>query len=102
MTDTAKMLDSTLEHSFILKFHRLEESNCVREWYVNFKQAYQFDSLISGGYISVSYDKGKTWKNVVYDYYLFDDSTGSVVSMYWLYDSTNHLQNGQPALIGTA
>ena len=101
MTDTSKMLDSTLEHSFILKFHRWDESNAVAEWYVQFKQEYQFDSLVSGGYISVSYDKGSNWRNVVYDDYLYDDSTGSMALLARLYDSTNILNNGQPALTGT-
>jgi len=101
MTDTSHMLDSALEHSFILKFHRLEESNAVRGWSINFKQIYQFDSLISGGYISVSYDKGASWKNVVYDDFLYDDSTGTMALMARLYDSTTIINNGQPALTGS-
>jgi hypothetical protein len=101
MTDTSQMLDSTLEHSFILKFHRLNESNAVSEWNMDFYQTYQFDSLVSGGYISVTYDKGASWKNLVYDDYLYDDSTGSNADLYRLYDSTNYLQNGQPAITGT-
>ncbi len=101
MTDTSHMLDSALEHSFILKFHRLEESNAVREWIVDFKHIYQFDSLVSGGYISVSYDKGASWKNVVYDDYLYDDSTGCMALMGRLYDSTTIINNGQPALTGS-
>jgi hypothetical protein len=101
MTDTSHMLDSALEHSFILKFHRLTESNAVSEWYVNFKHIYQFDSLVSGGYISISYDKGASWKNVVYDDYLYDDSTGTMALMARLYDSTTIINNGQPALTGS-
>ena len=96
MTDTSHMLDSALEHSFILKFHRLEESNAVREWWVQFMQNYEFDSLVSGGYISVSYDKGVSWKNVVYD-----DSTGSMAMLNLLYDSTSAKINAQPILTGS-
>ena len=101
MTDTSKMLDSTIEHSFIIKFHRMEECNCVWDWHVNFRHIYQFDSLVSGGYISVSYDKGVSWKNVVYDDYLYDDSTGCMALMARLYDSTTIINNGQPALTGS-
>jgi hypothetical protein len=100
MTDTLNMLDSALEHSFILKFNRLEESNSVREWWVQFMNNYDFNSL-SGGYISVSYDKGDNWINVIYDDYLFDDTTGSIAMLNLLYDSTSAQLNSQLVLTGS-
>jgi hypothetical protein len=100
MTDTTKLIDSTLEHSFILKFTRLPESNAVLEWFIQFKHVYQFDSLVSGGFISVSYDKGLHWTNVVNDDYLYSDSTGDIASLYRLYGVNDKLKNGIPGLTG--
>ena len=93
MTDTANLLYEPGEHSFILKLERPWWGNCLSFWIVIFYQKYSFDSLNSGGYVEVSYDHGETWANFV-----FDDYTGTNASSVNMYDETDTLINGEPAI----
>lgn len=95
MTDTINLIDSILEHSFIMKLERPVWSNAIFEWSLTFFQKCSFDNISSGGYIEVSYDKGLTWINVVNDNYL--NNEGAILR---LYSKNDTLINGTPAMTG--
>ncbi len=96
MTDTSKMLTELIKHSFILKAERPWWSNAIFNWNFGFYQKCNFDSLYSGGYIELSYDKGETWINIVnpQPYQIAN------ANVWRLYTKNDTLINGEPAMTG--
>lgn len=96
MTHTTKMIDTAYEHSFILKLERPWFGNCLFEWGLQFEHKYSFDSLNSGGYINVSYDKGQNWHDINIDSVIYDNGVGSSI----FYNENDTLWNGMPGFTG--
>ncbi|MFH0895125.1 MAG: T9SS type A sorting domain-containing protein [Bacteroidota bacterium] len=71
---------------------------------INFRHKLQCDTITEGGYIEISYDKGLTWKNVV-----FDSSCITNISCFGncppntenMYSATDTISGGIPAFTGT-
>lgn len=83
-------------------------------WYsyfhgISFYQKLNTDTLLDGGYISVSYDLGESWKNIIYDSNYF---SGYSNPLYWsitpvdkwnttnLYSNDEKLFNDEPGFSG--
>ncbi len=75
-------------------------------WFINigigFYQKIQTESTNDGGYITVSYDKGATWNNIVNDSvcpFIFSPSNPMLPNVN-LYSSNDLLFNGEPGFSG--
>lgn len=62
---------------------------------ISFYHKLYTDSLTEGGYIEISYDKGDTWTNIVYDteYFMFNEENS--------YTQFDTITGGIPAFTGT-
>ncbi|NOX47501.1 MAG: T9SS type A sorting domain-containing protein [Chlorobi bacterium] len=67
--------------------------------FVGVKHKYDTDTLKDGGYISVSYDNGNTWMNIINDT-VYDPSVGIEFENENLYQHSDTLYNGEPGFSG--
>lgn len=58
------------------------------------------DSATEGGYIEVSYDKGKKWKNIIFDSIHFEIDDWRFADPINFYEKDDTLENGVPAFSG--
>ena len=67
---------------------------------LEFQHKTDCDTITEGGYIEVSYDKGKKWKNIIYDsiHFEIDDWTFTYSENFYEKDDT--LETGMPAFSG--
>ena len=68
MTDTVNTYTPNNQSYFDFKIPNTYGFDMI----VTFKHKYQTDSLIDGGYIAITYDKGSTWYNVINDPYAIE------------------------------
>lgn len=99
MTDTLNSYLSNKESHFDLLFTYNEDFWAWYNLYIKFDHKYQTDTLIDGGYISASYDSGKSFINVINDSCCYWSG-----GLYFenFYDSTYQLQNGLKGFSGTS
>jgi hypothetical protein len=70
---------------------------------ITFRHKYKTDTLSDGGYVEISYDKGITWRNVLYDtsivWMSYDNNTPNREGFY---TPTDTIEGGIPAFSGTS
>jgi hypothetical protein len=96
ITDSVKSISGKRNDTYLLKFSQFRDSY-GGNLHLGFRHKYDFDSL-SGGLISISTDKGKTFYNVWSD-------TGYFASSWWynnLYAKNSLLWNGEPGFKGSS
>jgi hypothetical protein len=96
ITDSVKSISGKRNDTYLLRFSQFRDSH-AGNLHLGFRHKYDFDSL-SGGLISISTDKGKTFYNVWSD-------TGYFASFWWydnLYAKNSLLWNGQPGFKGSS
>lgn len=68
---------------------------------VTFRHKFDTDSLHDGGFVEISYDKGSTWRNVVFDTSCFFMSYDyGTPNREWFYSSSDTIAGGIPAFSG--
>ena len=102
MTDTVNSYSNGNHSYFDLCFAAWEGVGYPGNMYVQFDHKYETDSLLDGGYITVSYDSGQTFTNVIQDANCFICSNGPYPNLDNMYDTTQTLVNGEYGFTGTA
>ncbi len=78
--------------------------SCYYDMFIDFRHKYDCDTLRDGGYISVSWDGGLTWNNIITDpnapYEITPTHPGFVYGNNNLYNSSPALFNGEPGFTG--
>lgn len=71
--------------------------------YIQFDHKYETDTLIDGGYITVSHDSGQTWQNVLYDSTCIGCNYAPYnINIDNFYSYSDTLLNGEPGFSGTS
>ena len=96
ITDTINTYPTMVDDYFLLSIPQDDNFYSWAEGILSFYHKYHTDSLYDGGLIEISYDQGKSWRNVLYDYaFMSFDFTG-------LYSETDTVIGGLPAFTGIA
>jgi len=104
MTDSVNPYTPTNLSYFDLNFSAWDGAGFPFNMYIQFDHKYETDTLIDGGFITVSHDSGQTWTNII------NDSTNLLSSgPYWwninsenLYSHDDTLVNGNFGFSGTS
>lgn len=103
MTDSLNPYSSNNFSFFDLTFNAWDNSGFPMNMYIQFDHKFETDTLVDGGFITVSYDSGQTWMNVIND--------SSCIACYnnWpyinsqnLYTNNDTLMNGNFGFSGTS
>ncbi|MDD3875192.1 MAG: T9SS type A sorting domain-containing protein [Bacteroidales bacterium] len=92
VTDLSFPYDTSVNASFLLLIPNYAFTNMI----LGFKHKYQTDSLIDGGFIEVSYDKGQSWIN------LAEDTNYLIYNSENLYSIHDTLKGGISGFSGTS
>ena len=65
MTDTLNSYSNNQLSYFEIVFTQNDDSWAIMEGYIKFDHKFETDTLIDGGFISVSHDSGKTFINII-------------------------------------
>lgn len=100
MTDTANAYSPSNLSFFEIGFSTWDGSGFGYNMYLTFDHKYETDTLIDGGYITVSHDSGQTWQNIIFD------STCIMcfpnINTQNLYNTSDTLINGEFGFSGTS
>ncbi|MFB6317064.1 T9SS type A sorting domain-containing protein [Saccharicrinis sp. FJH54] len=90
VTDTVKSYPANNYSYFDIKIGRFNYPDYYPyDLFIEFKQKYDTDTLKDGGYITISYDNGKSWLNVFKDTsYFFNETPRSLYNGYYEYMTT--------------
>lgn len=108
VTDTINVYPPLNESSFIVKIGNFNSFDYPWNIFVDFRHKFNTDTLQDGGWISVSWDHGISWYNVIKDTVSLNFFYGTPTrSFFWpgntgLYDTTSVLCNGQPGFTGNS
>ncbi|PCJ27190.1 MAG: hypothetical protein COA97_04270 [Flavobacteriales bacterium] len=105
MTDSLTPYSSNNWSYFDLGFNMTKDWWMTFNIYIKFDHKYETDTLIDGGYITVSYDSGQTWINVIDDTCDFCDIFGGIwpnINSENLYTDNDTLANGKFGFSGTS
>lgn len=103
MTDSINPYSSNNWSFFDLTFNAWDGSGLPMNMYIQFDHKFETDTLVDGGFITVSYDSGQTWMNVIND--------SSCIACYYnwpyinsqnLYTNNDTLMNGNFGFSGTS
>jgi len=100
MTDTANPYSSSNLSYFEIGFSAWDGSGFGYNMYLSFDHKYETDTLIDGGYITVSHDSGQTWQNIIFDSTCIMCSPN--INTQNLYNISDTLTNGQFGFSGTS
>ncbi len=100
MTDTTLAYSSSNLSYFEIGFSNQDGSGFGYNMYLSFDHKYETDTLIDGGYITVSHDSGQTWQNIIFDSTCIMCSPN--INSQNLYTTADSLKNGQFGFSGTS
>jgi len=103
VTDTLNNYPPNNYSYFDLKFGNFNHSDYGMSVFFEINHKYDTDTLKDGGYISVSYDMGETWKNIIEDDENFNYMGYKPSDLYMnenLYTQTDTLHNGEYGFSG--
>ena len=103
MTDSLNPYSNSNLSYFDVSFSAWDGSGFPYNMYIQFDHKYETDSMIDGGYITVSHDSGQTWQNVLYDSTCIGCfNTPYNINIDNLYSYGDTLLNGEPGFSGTS
>ncbi|MCB0402495.1 MAG: T9SS type A sorting domain-containing protein [Flavobacteriales bacterium] len=101
MTDTVNPYSSSNLSIFDLHFGAWDGSGFPYNMYIKFDHKYETDSLIDGGYITVSHDSGQSFHNVLFDSTSLSNNY-PLINSDNMYTYNDTLLNGEPGFTGTS
>lgn len=102
MTDSVNSYSPNNHSYFDLGFRAWDNSGFPFNMYIQFDHKYETDSLIDGGFITVSYDTGQTWVNVINDSSCVSCYSWPFINSENLYTFNDSLKNGNFGFSGTS
>lgn len=98
ITDTLNSYPAGADDWFYLSIPGSDENPNWYSWaegILSFRHHFHTDSLLDGGFIEISYDRGESWVNIIYDDPVMQEFTG-------LYSPDDTITGGIPAFSGTS
>ena len=98
ITDTLNSYPAGADDWFYLSIPGSDENPNWYSWaegILSFRHRFHTDSLMDGGFIEISYDRGESWVNIIYDDPVMQEFTG-------LYSPDDTITGGIPAFSGTS
>jgi hypothetical protein len=106
ITDTVNHYPANNHSFFDLYVGSFNNAMYPYDLFFDFWHKYDTDSLKDGGYITVSWDKGQTWANIIHDdtnyIYYFSPGVNGFVPTPNLYNDSNILFNGETGFSGNS
>lgn len=107
MTDSLNSYSSNNLSYFDLGFNVNTDNWIFMNFYIQFDHKFETDTLIDGGFITVSYDSGQTWTNIINDStciacYGSWSWSGGPINSENLYTPNDTLMNGNFGFSGTS
>jgi hypothetical protein len=103
MTDSMNSYSPNNWSYFDLNFSAWDGSGFPFNMYIQFDHKYETDSLIDGGFITVSHDSGQTWVNIINDSSCIGCySNWPFINSENLYNNNDTLMNGNFGFSGTS
>lgn len=102
MTDTMSSYSINNLSYFDLSFSAWDGSGFPYNMYIQFDHKYESDTLIDGGFITVSHDSGQTWVNIINDSCMACNGWYGPINSNNLYGYNDSLMNGNVGFSGTS
>lgn len=102
MTDSLNSYSPNNLSYFDLGFNAWDGSGFPMNMYIQFEHKYETDTLVDGGYITVSHDSGQTWQNILNDSSCIACYNWYQVNSENLYTNSDTLMNGESGFSGSS